>query len=107
MILSGPFNPLDLADGDEVVVEVLGYEIGTAPDPRRPGHWPADVPALRIHARSWRDYPGTTAVDVYSARLIAMLPPILDQAIATGALVRLGARGTPPRVEYTVTTERP
>ena len=104
-LLSPPYNLLSLSDGDDVIFQPASYELGAGANPHgftAPG---ALVPVLRV----WYRAPGPDAprsyLDFTSRRLIAILPPLLDEFAGTGARVRVLAAGAPPRTEYTVSVE--
>ena len=104
-LISGPYNLLALADGDEIALAPARYELGEANNPR--GMFPPGtrVPMVRVWEIMRPGEPPPGAVDITSGRLVAILPRLLDEFAGSGARLRIRATGAPPRTTYTVTVD--
>jgi len=100
--LAGPFEILELADGETIFLKPVEYEFGEVIiHPRYPGAPPEKkILALRIHVD-----PATKPFfpyyhDLTSRRLVAGIVPVLDEAIGRGVWLRITKFGVAPRAWF-------
>jgi len=103
-VLSGPYEILELRDGQDVTLKVLAYEMGRMRiRPRYPGAPESkEITALRLRVSPARKVLGPPFWDVTSQTLIAQLKPHLDDLVRTGRDVRITAHGEAPRKRFTL-----
>jgi len=102
--MPGPFEFLELKDGESVRLAVQGFKEGFVTiHPRR-----ADAPRERTvrMLRLWLK-PGYKPVgvgywDVNAGTLVAQLRPLLPQLVETGREFIITAHGSPPKKRYSI-----
>lgn len=102
--LEGPYEILELGDGQTVDLSISGYQIGNIViHPRYPGAPERKtIMALRLLLRPGIKPVGVQYYDVTSQTLIAQLKPYLDILSRTGGKFRITAYGVAPRKRFTV-----
>jgi len=107
MVLSEPFEILELADGVSMRLKVVRFEAGeTVIHPRYPGA-PAEkrIPVLRLHLAEGYKPTGVPYWDLTSKTLQAQLKPLLANLVATGKEVTITAHGAGPGKRFSVRLE--
>ena len=104
-ILQGPFEILELKDGESKEMTVAEWILGSMViHPRFPGA-PAEkvIVGIRIIVPSAEKMFGPPYWDLTSQTLRAQLEPILDDVKRRGRKIRITARGFGPGKRFTVT----
>lgn len=104
-VLPGPFEILELKDGEVKELTVARSQVGSMIiHPRFPGA-PAEkvIMGIRIFVPSAEKVFGPPYWDLTSQTLRAQLEPILDEVTRKGRKIRITARGFGPGKRFTVT----
>jgi hypothetical protein len=102
--LSGPFEFLELRDGEGVRLAVAGWEEGLLTIHPRLRDAPAErtVRVLRLRLKPGFKAYGPPYWDVNAQTLIAQLEPLLPGLAETGREFIITAHGNPPKKRYSI-----
>jgi len=102
--LAGPYEILELRDGESKELTILKYESGTVIiHPRYPGAPTSkEISAIRLYVPQAEKPAGVPYWDVTSQTLIAQLKPFLEEIPEKGLRIRLTAHGIAPSKRYTL-----
>lgn len=99
-LLGGPYEILDLADGEAVTIAVERYEAGEAPITDLTTNQRKVVPALRLHLKPGYKKFGPAYWDTTSLTLQAQLRPWLDNPSTRGHKMIITAMGVRPSKRF-------
>jgi len=104
--LPGPYEILELNDGQKIDLKPVRWEIGTMSIKARWTGAPAEkeILVLRLHMQP-KDKPvGIPYWDLTAQTLIAQLRPLLETRLYETKIIRITAHGEAPRKRFTVET---
>lgn len=103
-LLEGPFDILELKDGDSLKLHPDRWLLGSMViAPKYPGAPPAKtIRVLRLWPMAGEKPMGMPYWDITSQTLIAQLTPLLPGVKVQGSMLRITAHGTAPSKRFTV-----
>lgn len=104
--LAGPFEILELADGQVIAFSVVRWELGEMTIvPRWPGAAAKEIRVLRLWVSPGDKPIGLSYWDITSQTAIAQIVPLLQAPPGPPWKVQLRAYGVAPRKRFTVTVQ--
>jgi hypothetical protein len=102
--LQQPIEFLEMRDQEVREFQPLRYQQGTTKihNKQDPPGVMKDIHLLRVWFQKDPGRPGLGYLDISSMRLMAMLQPLLDQAISEKKKVKVQAFGSRPATQFTV-----
>jgi len=103
-MLPGPYEILDLKDGESITLRIVGWERGKIIiHPRYPGAPPEkEIPVLRVHVtEDTKPYP-PYYYDITAKTLQYQLLPYLLEPGYEKYLFKITKHGVPPRARFTL-----
>ena len=100
--LPGPYEILELNDGQTIDLHVEQFEQGRAVITPRDGRPPHEVPFLRVHVPPADKDTLPHYWDVTAKHLIAGLLGYLDAGLRAGRTFRITKHGKPPKARFTL-----
>lgn len=100
--LPGPYEILELADGQTVTLHPERFDLGWMPITPTDGRPGKKIIALRLHVRRADKPIGPSFYDVTAQHLVNDLLPIVEPPRLPGYAVRITKHGFAPRARFTV-----
>lgn len=100
--LAGPYEIMELRDGERIDLHVERFELGRAEIRPRDGRPPHEVPFLRVFVPAADKVELPRYWDITAKHLIAGMLGYLDAGIRAGRTFRITKHGKAPRARFTL-----
>ena len=100
--LAGPYEIMELHDGQTIDLHVESFELGRAEITPRDGRPPHEVPFLRVHVPAADKIELPHYWDITAKHLIAGLLGYLDAGLRAGRTFKITKHGKAPRARFTL-----